>query len=91
MVYQYILIGIILIAYYSLLFVFVVYGLEINDCVNISSATENEKLFPQELASESIDIIIVGTGVAGSALVYTLGKVSNKMAFLDITSSNSYH
>ncbi|KAK2393325.1 FAD/NAD(P)-binding oxidoreductase family protein [Trifolium repens] len=47
---------------------------EINDCVNISSATENEKLFPQELASESIDIIIVGTGVAGSALVYTLGK-----------------
>ncbi|KAK2393324.1 squalene monooxygenase SE1 [Trifolium repens] len=74
MVYQYILIGIILIAYYSLLFVFVVYGLEINDCVNISSATENEKLFPQELASESIDIIIVGTGVAGSALVYTLGK-----------------
>ncbi|XP_045815839.1 squalene monooxygenase SE1-like [Trifolium pratense] len=91
MVYLYILIGIILIAYCSLLFVFVVYGstskkkttgLEINDCVNISSATKNEKLFPQE-TSESIDIIIVGAGVAGSALAYTLGKDGRRVHVIE--------
>ncbi|CAL5183284.1 unnamed protein product [Lathyrus oleraceus] len=84
MVYQYILGGII--AYCSLMFVFVVYGSaskkKINDCVNINGASENGKLCSQE-ASECIDIIIVGAGVAGSALAYTLGKDGRRVHVIE--------
>ncbi|XP_004485653.1 squalene monooxygenase SE1-like isoform X2 [Cicer arietinum] len=84
MVYQYILAGII--AYYSLVFVFVLYSSaskkkakvsEINNgCFNNNNISESEigkNICPQE-TSENIDIIIVGAGVAGAALAYTLGK-----------------
>jgi hypothetical protein len=55
---------------------------------NSSKRTTNKKNFPEECAEESFadgvcrpvngsgtDVIIVGAGVAGSALAYTLGKV----------------
>lgn len=44
-----------------------------NECLESS---QNEMLSGSEIATTSTDIIIVGAGVAGSALAYTLGKVT---------------
>lgn len=52
---------------------------ESNECEKKSS--ENGRFSHQ--AAESADIIIVGAGVAGAALAYTLGKVQ-RLLFLHI-------
>lgn len=71
--YHYILGGIIASA---LVLAFVVYsskakGSKSNDCVVISNTSSENGKCPEE----NMDIIIVGAGVAGAALAYTLGKV----------------
>lgn len=94
MVYHYILGGIIA---SSLVLVFVVYGSvakikkkkangsESNGC--IINTSENGKC-PQEASAANVDIIIVGAGVAGAALAYTLGKVEFRETFSVFSSSH---
>ena len=70
----------------SLVLVFVLYGsaakkkkakgsihAESNGC----SKTSENGISPQEVSGGSTDIIIVGAGVAGAALAFTLGKVQD--------------
>jgi squalene monooxygenase len=77
--YQYILGGIILLAS-SLAFVFILYSFGEKKKKKVTESNEYAKtssengICSQEVEGET-DIIIVGAGVAGAALAYTLGKV----------------
>ena len=49
-------------------------GGDVNDPVDVNQVTGDE--WSEKVAGSADDIIIVGAGVAGSALAYTLGKVT---------------
>jgi len=95
--YEYILGGIIA---SSLVLVFVIYGsvskrkakssvhAESNGGSIIRTSPENGN-HHQEI-SETTDVIIVGAGVAGAALAYTLGKVEQTFSWHDFVKSNPY-
>ncbi|EOX97271.1 hypothetical protein QUC31_015774 [Theobroma cacao] len=51
-----------------------------NECLESS---QNEMLSGSEIATTSTDIIIVGAGVAGSALAYTLGKEGRRVRVIE--------
>jgi squalene monooxygenase len=81
--------------FFASLFGFVLlYTLRRNNNSNGNKIKTKKMTFPQECAKESFpdgecrpvngsgtDVIIVGAGVAGSALAYTLGKVSFAFKF----------
>jgi squalene monooxygenase len=79
--YQYILGGIILLAS-SLAFVFILYSFGekkknkvVEEGSSYAKISSENGICSQEVEEGETDIIIVGAGVAGAALAYTLGKV----------------
>ncbi|XP_045825997.1 squalene monooxygenase SE1-like [Trifolium pratense] len=86
--YQYILGGILLAS--SLAFVFVLYGFGVKKKVSTESGSSSidakisseNGICLQEVEGET-DIIIVGAGVAGAALAYTLGKDGRRVHVIE--------
>ena len=90
MVYQYILGGVVIASLVGFFILFSLGGrkrirrasMEVKTKGGFVKISRNGDVFGPEMAETGTDVVIVGAGVAGAALAYTLGKVNFTFFYL---------